>query len=134
MIQGDIEFTGGAQVDGIIRGTIKATGERSIIRVTAKGKVEGNIFAPVIIINGRVSGSVYSYNHLELGADAHIEGDVHYQLMEMAMGAEVNGRMMHESLGVQESKSDALHCEVDSLAKKLESFDSEKQDPKLSAG
>ena len=106
VIKGDLEFSGGIQIDGRVVGTIKGLGDKSVVRITSKGRVEGHIYAPVIVINGQVVGNVYSHTLLELDADAHIDGDVHYQLMEMTMGAEVNGRMVHEVLGVQEQKSE----------------------------
>ncbi|MEC8012382.1 MAG: polymer-forming cytoskeletal protein [Pseudomonadota bacterium] len=106
VIKGDLEFSGGIQIDGRVIGSIKGLGDKSVVRITSKGHVEGNIYAPIIVINGRVTGSVYSHSLLELDADAHIDGDVHYQLMEMTMGAEINGRMVHEVLGVQEQKSE----------------------------
>lgn len=100
VLRGDLEFSGGVQIDGKVCGTIKGVGENSVVRITSKGQVDGDIHAPIVVINGQVTGSVYSSSHLELGAESHIDGDVHYELMEMIMGAEVNGKMVHEPLGV----------------------------------
>ena len=103
-ISGNLEFSGGVQIDGCVKGIIKGTGEASVVRITSKGKVEGDIHAPLIVINGAVTGSVYSSSHLELGVESHITGDVHYELVEMLMGAEVNGKLVHETMGVQENR------------------------------
>lgn len=108
VIQGDLEFSGGIQIDGKVVGAIKGIGERSVVRLTSKGQIEGDIHAPVIVINGRVSGSVYSALRLELGDHSHVSGNVHYALMEMLIGAEVNGQMVHETMGVQEPKLTSL--------------------------
>ena len=50
-----------------------------------------------MIVNGTVSGDVYSTKHLELASKARVTGNVHYTLVEMAIGAEVNGSLTHTS-------------------------------------
>lgn len=106
VISGNLEFNGGIQIDGCVKGVIKGLGESSVVRITSKGRVEGDIHAPLIIINGTVTGSVYSSSHLELGSESHITGDVHYALVEMLMGADVNGKLVHETLGVQDKRKE----------------------------
>ena len=45
-----------------------------------------------------VQGDVRSSNHLELAANGSVvAGNVHYNLIEMVMGSEVNGNLMHIS-------------------------------------
>ena len=69
----------------------------------------GDINAPHVIINGTVNGDVYASAHLELAEKASINGSVYYNLIEMAMGASVNGNLVHqrEPVGLlsQDSKS-----------------------------
>jgi cytoskeletal protein CcmA (bactofilin family) len=36
-------------------------------------------------------------NRLELGATAKVTGNVYYGLIEMAIGAEINGKLVHEA-------------------------------------
>jgi len=119
IIKGDISFKGGIQIDGCVKGTIRGDDELSVVRITRNGRVEGDIKAPVIIVNGRVSGSVYASGRLELGANSHVIGDVHYQLMEMVMGAEINGKMMHETLGVQSIDPEKAHQAAEALGLEL---------------
>ena len=38
---------------------------------------------------------MYAKQHIELAANARITGNVYYRLIEMAMGAEVNGSLVH---------------------------------------
>ncbi len=49
-----------------------------------------------IMINGRVNGNVYSSVHIELAKKAMVSGDVNYTMMEMVMGAQVNGNLIHK--------------------------------------
>jgi cytoskeletal protein CcmA (bactofilin family) len=52
-----------------------------------------------VIVNGAVEGDVHAEKRLDLGAEARITGDVYYSLIEMAVGAAVNGKMMHKPAG-----------------------------------
>lgn len=95
-IIGDIKFSGNVDIEGVVRGNIIAQpGKDAIVRVVDKGRVEGEIRAPSVIINGGVVGDVYSSKHLELAAKAKVEGNVYYTQVEMAIGAEVNGGLKH---------------------------------------
>jgi cytoskeletal protein CcmA (bactofilin family) len=42
-----------------------------------------------------VTGDVHSEEHIELAPKAKVDGNVYYKLIEMAMGAAVNGSLVH---------------------------------------
>ena len=95
-IIGDIKFGGNLEVEGIVTGNIYAQSETDArVRIMEKGEVKGEINAPKIVINGQVTGDVYSTKHIELAANAVVNGNVHYNVIEMVKGAEVNGNLVH---------------------------------------
>ncbi|GAA3944720.1 polymer-forming cytoskeletal protein [Litoribacillus peritrichatus] len=95
-ITGDLHFCGGLHIDGYVKGNIIADDESNgVVRVSDRGHVEGEIRAPNVIVNGKVHGNVYSSKHLELAKKASVHGDVYYTVMEMVMGAEINGQLKH---------------------------------------
>jgi cytoskeletal protein CcmA (bactofilin family) len=95
-IEGDVHFTGGLHVDGHIKGSIIAEADSaSVLTVSEHGSIEGNVQVPTVILNGTVSGDVRSDDRIELAAKAQVNGDVYYNLIEMAMGASVNGSLVH---------------------------------------
>lgn len=97
-INGDVHFSGGLHVDGKVCGMLVADeGSDAVLRISEVGTVEGDIRAPHVIINGTVHGDVYASSHLELASNASINGNVYYNLVEMAMGASVNGSLVHQS-------------------------------------
>jgi len=97
-ISGDVHFSGGLHIDGTVRGAVVAEPDsKAVVRVSDHGVVEGEVRAPHVIINGRVDGDVYSSDHVELAANAIVNGTVHYQLIEMVMGAQVNGSLVHDA-------------------------------------
>jgi cytoskeletal protein CcmA (bactofilin family) len=95
-IHGNISFTGGLHVDGIIKGNI--TGDQTgnaILSVSELGMIEGDVRVPVVILNGAVLGNVFASGRVELAPKSKVTGDVNYNLIEMAGGSEVNGRLLH---------------------------------------
>ena len=95
-IVGDIHFSGDLQIEGTVQGNIvvESGGDAKLV-VADKGVVEGEIRVPRVVINGKVVGNVYSGKHVELAAKAVVEGNVHYQLIEMVKGAQVNGSLVY---------------------------------------
>lgn len=99
-ITGDIHFSGTLEIEGRIFGNIYADDDSTAsVRVRETGLVKGEIQSPMIVINGLVEGDVYSSNHIELAAKARVTGNVHYHLIEMVMGSEVNGSLSHRAAG-----------------------------------
>lgn len=95
-ISGDIKFTGGLHIEGTIKGNVIAENDGiSLIQLTENGTIEGEVKAPFIVLNGVVIGDVYGGEHVELASKARVTGNVYYNLMEMAVGAEVNGKLVH---------------------------------------
>lgn len=96
VIIGDIRFSGNLDVEGLVQGNIIADATSdALVRVVGKGRVEGEIRVPSVVINGEVRGTVYATRHLELAPKCRVEGDVFYHTVEMAAGAEINGSLTH---------------------------------------
>lgn len=96
-VHGDVEFTGGFHVDGYVKGNVEAAKDPSaILSISEKGCVEGSVVVPHLLLNGTVKGDVRATERVELGPRARVIGNVQYKLIEMAIGAEVNGKLIHE--------------------------------------
>ncbi|MCG8435756.1 MAG: polymer-forming cytoskeletal protein [Gammaproteobacteria bacterium] len=98
-VTGDINFEGGLHVDGVINGNVIALEPDSKISVSQHGRIEGEVKVPVIALDGTVVGDVYSGERIELGIHARVTGNVYYNLIEMASGAAVNGKLVHKPAG-----------------------------------
>ena len=95
-IQGDIRFSGGLHIDGTVKGNVIAENDgRSMVSLSECGTIEGELNVPFVVLNGVVIGDVHSSEHVELASKARITGNVYYNLIEMAIGAEVNGKLVH---------------------------------------
>lgn len=106
-IAGDIQVAGAIHVDGMVSGNLSAEkGSKATVRVSEKGRVQGDISAPNVIINGEVKGDVRVYEHLELAQKARITGDVYYNTIEMVLGSQVNGQLKHIS---EDERPETVH-------------------------
>jgi cytoskeletal protein CcmA (bactofilin family) len=96
-VTGDIKFQGGLHLDGTIKGNVSTAdkAEGTVLVISDRGRVEGDVYVAYAVINGEVVGNVYASEKLELSAKARISGNVEYNLLEMASGAEINGQMLH---------------------------------------
>lgn len=98
VIDGDLEFSGGLHVDGKIIGNVMAQeGSDAMLILSEFGCIEGEVKVPNMVLNGEIIGDVFGSQRVELAAKSRINGSVYYNLIEMAIGAEVNGGLVHES-------------------------------------
>ncbi len=99
-VHGDVEFSGGLHLDGEVFGNVRGTmGESATLWVSEQGRVEGTVEVPSVVINGTVKGDVHASERVVIGAQARIVGNVHYATIEMALGAEVNGKLLFTAAG-----------------------------------
>lgn len=96
-IEGNVMFKGGMHIDGHIKGNVMAEpGEASMLVISEHARVEGEVRAAHLVINGEITGTVHSYELLELQPKARITGDVFYKALEMHGGALVAGKLSHD--------------------------------------
>ncbi len=94
-IEGHLQFEGGLRVDGRVHGNLHGA-QNSLLLVSEHALLEGDIRSVQAVINGRVNGTLYVAERLELQPKARIVGDVHYHSLEMHPGAVVEGRLIYE--------------------------------------
>lgn len=124
-IDGDVTFSGGLHVDGTVRGNIiAANGDSMALLVVGEhGRIEGEVNVPQVVISGSVEGDVRAAESVELAPNSQVTGNIYYTRIEMAMGAAVNGQLIH----VSQEKGHVLLPAVDGesspqLERKIEKF------------
>ena len=99
-VNGDLNFAGGCHIDGIVKGNVSADPDsNSTLSISEEGSVEGGVSVPYVVLNGIVRGDVVACQRVELGPTARVIGNVYYNLIEMAIGAEINGKLVHQPAG-----------------------------------
>jgi len=127
-IKGDLRFEGGCHIDGVVDGSVIADKDpEAFLSISEEGLVDGSVRVPRVQLNGKVQGDVFASEIVELGPTAKVNGNVHYELLEMAAGAEINGKLIHEG-----SQSHSATAPLPTAAEKLKQ---EKQESEaLAAG
>jgi len=99
-VNGDLAFCGRCHVDGVVRGNVSADpNSHSTLSIAEDGSVEGGVTVPFVVLYGIVRGDVVASQRVELGPTARVIGNVYYNLIEMAIGAEINGKLVHKPEG-----------------------------------
>ena len=99
-INGDVAFSGHCHVDGTVNGSVTADpASSSLLTVVGDGMIDGSVSVPYVELNGLVRGDVEASERVKLGPTARVIGNVYYNLIEMAIGAEINGKLVHQPVG-----------------------------------
>lgn len=99
-VDGDLGFSGHCHVDGVVKGAVHAEPDSdSALSISEAATVEGGVKVPYVLLNGIVRGDVVASQRVELGPTARVIGNVYYNLIEMAIGAEINGKLVHKPEG-----------------------------------
>ncbi len=117
-VNGDLSFEGGCHINGTVKGNVNSDGDSdSMLSISENGMVEGGVTVPYVVLHGIVRGDVVAGQRVELGPTARVIGNVYYNLIEMAIGAEINGKLVHQPEGkVPLLEQTATDVEVPSVA------------------
>lgn len=95
LVSGDVSTGGQVHVDGRVDGNVRC----QILIQGESGTIAGNIIAEEARIAGLVDGAVAA-RVVTLDATAKVTGDVTYQILSIAAGAVIDGRLARkEALG-----------------------------------
>ena len=114
-IAGDVYFSGILHVECTVEGDLISDDENSTLILSDAGHIKGSVKAANVMVNGRIDGNVLANNKVELYEKSRINGDLHYNLLEMAAGAGVNGKLVHHEL-VSYNPNNTMSSEAASIA------------------
>ncbi len=90
--KGDINTIGSAKINGIFNGNIVST--KNVI-IDSSAKINGNIKAETIIINGYVKGNLYGKSKVHLTSTCILEGEIITKNFKIDKGAHLVGKCKH---------------------------------------
>ena len=103
VVEGRIMFSGGMRVDGVVRGVLIAQDDKeSVLTLSDKGSIEGELTATYVEINGQFNGDIIASERITLGANARVTGNIYYKILEISAGAEVCGKIVRQESPLQE--------------------------------
>ena len=101
-VKGDFTADGVVKIEGEVVGQIRAGRQ---VLVSREGRVEGDIYAPEVIIGGHVQGSIFADDRVELQTTGSVTGDISTRRVLVEEGSQLNGalRMAESTAGPQQS-------------------------------
>lgn len=94
IISGSLEYADGLRLDGSVKGNVTGKpGAKTLLVLSERGSIEGNVHGYDIVVNGRIHGDVIADHFVELQANAHVVGNIYYQQLQMDCGASVDGKL-----------------------------------------
>ena len=72
-LEGTFTFSGPLTIAGHMKGPVKSD---AMVLIEATGELEGSLEAPVIIVHGKLSGTITAHESVEIWTDAKVTGKV----------------------------------------------------------
>lgn len=96
IIHGSIDFGGGLRVDGVVKGNVNEDKAKpGTLVLSEQGRIEGTINVSSAIINGTVTGPINARQYVELQSKSRVTGDVSYKMLEIHVGAVIEGKLIY---------------------------------------
>ncbi|MFZ0500244.1 MAG: polymer-forming cytoskeletal protein [Steroidobacteraceae bacterium] len=94
-VSGDVEFAGGMHLDGQVAGGVRADpATPSSLSVSDTGSIEGPVEVTDLVLHGAVRGDIVARGRVVLGASARVAGNLCYGVIEMTLGAQIEGKLV----------------------------------------
>ena len=105
-VTGDISFSGGMRVDGIIKGTVRSEG--SLI-IGSSGLIDAEISIRNISINGEFRGIIRASDRVEIHQAGKVFGDIYSPCLIIETGATFEGRCnMNDGISQEQERDFSL--------------------------
>ena len=88
--KGTMSGQAGARISGSFEGDINS---QQLVWVEKKGRVDGNIRSPFVIVEGELYGNIESAEHVELRTEGRVTGNIETVIIAMAEGCVFNGEI-----------------------------------------
>jgi len=102
-VTGDISFSGGMRVDGVIKGAVRSEG--SLI-IGSSGVVDAEINVRNISVNGEFKGIIRASDRVEIHKEGKVFGDIYSPCLIIEAGATFEGRCNMSETEMSQQKRD----------------------------
>ncbi len=86
---GELSFTHGLRVDGIVRGKVRSEGT---LVIGSGGRVEAEVLIESISINGEFHGAIHAVNRVVIHKDGRVYGEIYTPCLIIEAGALFEGK------------------------------------------
>lgn len=94
--EGELIFNRGICIDGEVNLNVQSSNEKSIVRVSKTGVVNGNVRAYWVAVGGTVNGDINVKNTVEVTGAGKISGNVTCKTFVGNRDSVINGRIFEQ--------------------------------------
>ena len=94
VIQGNVSFCSGMQIEGQVKGDVKGVGPDCVLVIGKNSVIEGGVEAANIYIDGVIIGPVKGSTLVVVRPNGQITGDVLYGKIQMEEGSRIKGQLL----------------------------------------
>ncbi len=123
-VEGDFASEGNIVVKGTVSGSVKTS---KLLTVEDGAKIFANISAGSAIISGGIKGNVKVSGRLEMTETAQIQGDVSCDVLSVAPGALIFGKITMKGINLKDEGSDKQDKKRISLGRTRSKDEEEKE-------
>jgi cytoskeletal protein CcmA (bactofilin family) len=105
-LDGKLISKGNVRIDGIINGDLQAAGN---ITIGQHGEIIGEIKAQVIIIGGKIAGTVIANEKIVLESSSNMKGDLITKILVVEEGAVFDGK---SAMSSKDKSANPAHSDV----------------------
>lgn len=103
---GELSFTHGLRVDGVVRGKVRSEGT---LVIGANGRVEAEVLIQSISINGEFRGAIHAADRVEIHKDGRVYGEIYTPCLIIESGALFEGKCnMGDQKGIKSEEKTQL--------------------------
>ncbi len=95
-VTGDMDCNGVLKIEGTLVGNVK--GARQLL-LGRQGEVRGDVTAREVVLGGRVQGSVFAAERVEVQGTSIVVGDIHTKSIVVLEGGKINGSVRMDEAG-----------------------------------
>jgi cytoskeletal protein CcmA (bactofilin family) len=88
-LNGELTFTQGLRVDGVVRGKVRS---EALLEIGPQGKVDAEVEVRKILIRGEFRGAIHASDRVEILKDGRVYGDIFSPCLIIEAGAFFEGR------------------------------------------
>jgi cytoskeletal protein CcmA (bactofilin family) len=88
-LQGELCFSHGLRVDGVVRGTVRS---EACLMVGPSGKIEAEVHVQRAMINGEFRGILRAADRVEIHKEGRVYGDLYTPCLIIEAGATFDGK------------------------------------------
>ena len=106
-LEGNLRTTGGIQIEGTIKGDVRA----HMITVGETAKITGVVVADDVVVNGKVEGMIRGVK-VRLTSSAHVVGDIIHKTIAIESGARFDGKVSRREKPLDDDDPSSRHVQA----------------------